>query len=738
MSFFVFIFSIVSLFCTTFVHGEQVVPLELKNLQKKEDFPTQLSDTDFITEKNKNIFDFFQHDKSKKQWLFFNKKKDLDPLKSREEKSKVFAQSLYSMSRLFYGDGDEHEKGAMLGFAFADRYEKMNDIYALLPMYEGATATAGTLKENFKFIKDIIGHKVDDKKISNLTEAMLFRANGSSFKDHTFTAKGKFLPSSNFDTFRKEAIAVLAHQYKIHLQVRQEYIVALVQDLLELIAGTKELNSYVVTFKIARYYQKGIHLPLDDQDTEFEQIPVIVLYIALIPGDKNKKQAILDSIVAPLVKRYGKIAGDIALKDNKGEAIQPRFNHKINDLIWIAGGNGDDKLWYQYYITSKKLKNTLFTDDYSFFKGYEYSVPSQEPVSLLSNTLQLLTEKLTLLAEALSGKKEKKKDEKPIKDVKKKIRKKVDYTQTISSIWSDLSSNKSLTRRDKLNHFVQDCKKFAQTYNKLIPDLKKNENTIRIASYNVHYWTDPFDDKDNQKEILEVIKAINADVIILQEVALDNKETFDYFSKEEYQYQFFAKAADFYGGFGNLLLSKHPFQENSAKQILFKDENKEKRTIAHAVISLPGKNKISVYGTHLDVFDETGKVRAKQIKQLIEIITDDKNENILIAADFNETREKDYNYTINNKKVWDLVVADNKKRGVDPTPVEVARQLTEAGFQDCFTHYGIIGPRFTVWSGTIVDFIYLGKNWNLPVIGCYTYYDAASDHLPIIMDVSLE
>ncbi len=310
-----------------------------------------------------------------------------------------------------------------------------------------------------------------------------------------------------------------------------------------------------------------------------------------------------------------------------------------------------------------------------------------------------------------------------------------------ASVWLQLQQGKKLSKDDKKNLFKLDCQKIAASLNKLIP--LKDSSCVRIASYNVHYWADLLGQKTNFDEIISVIKAIDADILILQEVNW-GVSTFnprgvqliqELFSKLGYTYQFFGATAESMNNapFGNLILSKYPTQQNYTHVY---DANVagqgEKHCFIHALISLSKGKQLSVYGTRLDSTDGTGKIRLAQITELIEQIHQDACPNVMIAANFNEVRAQDYTQ---RKNVWNLVVKDNLSRN-SPTPTTVAEKLVN--FYDCFTHAHFPVPKFTVWNGTTLDFIYLRDGWELPVVGCYVYVSAASDHLPIIMDVMLK
>ncbi len=137
--------------------------------------------------------------------------------------------------------------------------------------------------------------------------------------------------------------------------------------------------------------------------------------------------------------------------------------------------------------------------------------------------------------------------------------------------------------------------------------------------------------------------------------------------------------------------------------------------------------------THFDVFDNSGKTRLEQAKELITAIQKNKNPNILIAADFNSVRSKDYQYSVGGENVWDLLKADNLVRN-DPTPTDLLEFIEAKNFKDSFTFANLKSPKFTTWNGTTIDFIYLSKDWSLPV-NAYVFYSSASDHLPVIVDV---
>lgn len=317
-----------------------------------------------------------------------------------------------------------------------------------------------------------------------------------------------------------------------------------------------------------------------------------------------------------------------------------------------------------------------------------------------------------------------------------------------ATIWQQYAQKGALQRGDIAPSFMQDCARDTEQ-NSFIP--QKNDAVARVMTYNVHFWTDPFT-KRSYNDIIAVIKSVNADVVVLQEVRLFSHEQEARiradFAAMGYNEQIFMPMNAFSqtpgDGFGNMILSKYPFAQRPVKKIYEVNCGKrEKRNFIHAVVSLPDGNTVSVYGTHLDVWDESGHTRLCQAKELVEIAANDKQKNILLLADWNAVRACDYQYKIAGQLVWSLQRANFMQRvgnkiGLAHIPTDALEHVEAHGFKDCFTVAGLLGPKYTCWTGTVVDFIYCSKNWCLPIAGCYAYHDASSDHVPIVMDIALK
>jgi len=332
-----------------------------------------------------------------------------------------------------------------------------------------------------------------------------------------------------------------------------------------------------------------------------------------------------------------------------------------------------------------------------------------------------------------------------------------------SSSWSDFAAGKKMRPKELLNNFVGDCIAHASE-NEKIPHHTPNSDIMRIATYNIHFWRPPYDNihsdfdfakNDNFDAVIQTIKNINADVLILQEVII-----FDWMkiktTLESLGYvctlSMFVQTSTYNSyPFGNMIITKQ--QSKNAHTIKMYDvepevwpelhgfirthinlPNKKKAVVSD--IALPNHKKITIYGTHLDVYDHKEDMRAKQVQELIDHALKE-DELCIVAADFNAIRARDYQYAVQGKNVWDLLNEDHRDlRGFD-APTKALDLFTSHGFVDCFSKAQLECPKFSVWNGTLVDFIWLNPTWDLPIVGCYIYYSIASDHLPIIMDIKI-
>ncbi len=167
---------------------------------------------------------------------------------------------------------------------------------------------------------------------------------------------------------------------------------------------------------------------------------------------------------------------------------------------------------------------------------------------------------------------------------------------------------------------------------------------IRILSYNIHHANPP--SKPNIidiEAIANVIKKQQPDLVALQEIDVytdrsgKNLNEADEIARLTGMQAYFAKAIDYGGGeYGVAILSKYPMEKMTNNPLPTADgTGGEHRTLATAVINLPGNKKIVFACTHLDA-QKNDTNRLLQIQKIADILEGEKLP-VIIAGDFNAT-----------------------------------------------------------------------------------------------------
>lgn len=327
--------------------------------------------------------------------------------------------------------------------------------------------------------------------------------------------------------------------------------------------------------------------------------------------------------------------------------------------------------------------------------------------------------------------------------------------------------------------------------NNNIPVNNKGDNILRIATFNIHYFTDVWEANDTYADVLLAIKNLNPDIIVLQEaliggdnitinpgLKLDLSDLYPQFEQLDYLKIVVCNSVPswFPAVYGNILLVKNEFldkcvqdwTEDSAKKEFqinrdkivceMMDENvftfskAEESTIVaggqkgtmetrcYIYIKFPYKNRnIHIYGTHLDVATEAN--RLTQINRIIKDIeikmkNDPTTENdiFIVTGDFNSHDPKQYVGTqLGEQLSQNRFLKDNGK---------VVQALKKAGFTDA--HQNNPAP-LTTWSNVRVDFIFIKDNLALLedknpldiVKNADVYFTDSSDHIPVFIDLPL-
>ena len=309
---------------------------------------------------------------------------------------------------------------------------------------------------------------------------------------------------------------------------------------------------------------------------------------------------------------------------------------------------------------------------------------------------------------------------------------------------SILNYHKRGTKIDKIQSFISDTQLWSAENIKIPP---KTTHIFRIMTYNVHNWKDPFN-KWNYNNIFHIIKKLSPDILILQEVTIHG--TIPYFKiyndlhTEGFVFESISCNTFKKKFLGNIIMTK--ISPKSSTRGWYKKQERpsqENRCWVSMDFILPNGNPLTIYGTHLE-FGHTKSyshhkkesIRQQQIQELIDHIKNNNKKNILIAGDFNAIRKEDHLYSVEEITAWDFLKKAWNIKGEIPT--YTLDTLKKERFKDSFSFINWQLPKFTVWAGIVIDFIFLAPLWQLPIAGSYMYYDAASDHLPIIMDIKID
>jgi exonuclease III len=250
-------------------------------------------------------------------------------------------------------------------------------------------------------------------------------------------------------------------------------------------------------------------------------------------------------------------------------------------------------------------------------------------------------------------------------------------------------------------------------------NFSKKQGTTRLLIYNVR----KFSLRRNLSRILiyNLIRRLKPDVTTFIEYMFlnENEEIFNkYFNYScSYQKQY---------NTGIKTFAKIPIQcfNDELEDLIFDNDT---RGFTHIKV-----NNYNLVSIHLNVEDNTGKTREKEIKTLIKYIKKHKLQNVILSGDFNAMNtnlfSKEYTKILNEEF--------NQRTGLKKIPTSVFKLLKDNEFIDMFDVLNKEHPKFSCWSGYLVDYAYIYKpTWTGNLINVDLYYCPYSDHLPIIIDL---
>ena len=245
---------------------------------------------------------------------------------------------------------DAHHKWAKL----AEILDRHQDVFATKDPEDSEKLPSVELRRGYFFFPEINQRIVEGEDYRNAAEAA-GQAKYFQFPEH-------------FQKERQKAVEVLAQEYKIHLMPKPEYVPFILNKLLEAMEGDQELKDSVAQLKVIN----------DDKKIRDEIMPTIVIYAQL---GKEHAQIVLDKI-----SQY--LEGFEAL----GADQTPRFNQKVNSLIYYAQSGGD---WKNEYAMAMRAMpddmrdEAIFEPDMIHFKGgHHLDLPKPKESMVASSAVE--------------------------------------------------------------------------------------------------------------------------------------------------------------------------------------------------------------------------------------------------------------------------------------------------------------------------------------------------------------
>ncbi|KAJ5079664.1 hypothetical protein M0811_03973 [Anaeramoeba ignava] len=278
----------------------------------------------------------------------------------------------------------------------------------------------------------------------------------------------------------------------------------------------------------------------------------------------------------------------------------------------------------------------------------------------------------------------------------------------------------------------------------------ESKNLIKIASFNVHMWSDR-DDTFSIERFKKTIEKNLPDILCLQEVvcpfvfpiydAIDQQQSEECEDALKYLANTFGMEYHFYpsyqSDFGNAIL----FNKSKLKgeQILYKEVSSKKNDKrSFGVVSFDFNSfTFDVCCTHLDHISEETR-----LKQLDEIFNSFKENQIFekyhfFVGDFNSLSLAE-DYSLQN---WEKIEKVRRKNFWELPKLDVYKRITQKeNYIDCWKKiHPEIKDEFTCWAQTRIDYIFASQKVfqtesPFKLLSSYSINSNASDHKLIISE----
>jgi endonuclease/exonuclease/phosphatase family metal-dependent hydrolase len=243
---------------------------------------------------------------------------------------------------------------------------------------------------------------------------------------------------------------------------------------------------------------------------------------------------------------------------------------------------------------------------------------------------------------------------------------------------------------------------------------------LRVLTYNMHKGFCFYSRQYVLRELREAVRAVNADVVFLQEVLgfhppkagedLHLETQFEYLADEIWTHFAYGKNAVYSEGHhGNAILSKFPILESN--NINVSTNPLEQRGLLHARIQPDGTDGMHFVCLHLDLLERGRKQQMKSLIEHVKGAVPDAS-GLIIAGDFND---------------WARKFSD---------PLAEALRVQESGV----VATGVHAPTFPSWRPFLsLDRVYVRRFRILNYQVLYGLpWRRMSDHAAVVVDLELQ
>jgi endonuclease/exonuclease/phosphatase family metal-dependent hydrolase len=174
--------------------------------------------------------------------------------------------------------------------------------------------------------------------------------------------------------------------------------------------------------------------------------------------------------------------------------------------------------------------------------------------------------------------------------------------------------------------------------------------TLRVATLNVHKGLSQFNRRMVIHELREGLRALDADLVFLQEVQGLNRRherrfatwplapQSEYLAGEEWQHAYGRNAVYDHGHHGNAILSRFPIISVENEDV--SDHRFERRGLLHCVVAVPGwQRNLHCVCVHLSLHERGRRRQLDAIAERLEAISA-RDLPIVVAGDFNDWRQR--------------------------------------------------------------------------------------------------